>query len=563
MEDLKQEFEGEPAKPPPNHEVRPPQRPDKLPLIERAEPPPIDQRERPSSPVASNRDNPESADEAVSGPNPRSAQFWAFPALPILHPMWQRLLYPNTWALGAHQVPQQAYQDALVQRMARSRDDIDPSRFQRRRERDEEPRARREMEQLRLQLREANNRADQAERAAEELAHHLTSRSQEMTVGSDGSADTVTSLKVENEGLKAELDEARSHIFSLQPYRNDLTPKEAGQDFDDLVNGITDWITNLMDPILDDDDRMDDVLAAAKKRSADLQKLKRYLHSQGDLSHGCMFPETDIDVLIAVVMRFLQDHIFQKILFGAVPDTVEAISFVEGSMQTNVEPRRDLFALRTWRAEALNAVICSPDYQRARHGRVRELTAEVATLFKVFKKEKDWSKLCHACQEAIIKPAVKLHEKLMTSTHHFYLDLNPYVIWNARQELEMSPDFLHDLPKLKCENILQNRKPFNVAKLDPRPTREQLCEGLTNVATVVPALYMRQVGKGDVIKEPTVVRMQQVLVAWGPQEKKEKFLANGERTLIHHLCFSHRERHDRGQEGGSTTVWAQWRNMQW
>jgi len=139
---------------------------------------------------------------------------------------------------------------------------------------------------------------------------------------------------------------------------------------------------------------------------------------------------------------------------------------------------------------------------------------------------------------------VRLHEKLMTSTHHFYLDLDTYVVWNANQDLEMSPDFVRHLPALKCENILQNRKPFSLAKLDPRPGKEQLYRELVNVATVVPALYMRQVGKGDVIKEPTIVRPQVVLVAWGPEEKREKFVNNGERTLMHHLCFSHRDRQD-------------------
>ena len=112
------------------------------------------------------------------------------------------------------------------------------------------------------------------------------------------------------------------------------------QEFDDLINGITDWVTNFMDPILDDEDKMDAVLTAARKRPADLQKLKKYLHTQGDLIHGSMFPETDIDILIAVTMRFLQDHIFQKILFGAVPDIVEVISSLEASMQNNVEPKR-------------------------------------------------------------------------------------------------------------------------------------------------------------------------------------------------------------------------------
>jgi hypothetical protein len=108
------------------------------------------------------------------------------------------------------------------------------------------------------------------------------------------------------------------------------------------VNGITDWVTNFMEPILDDDDKLGDVLAAAKKRPADLQRLRRYLNSQADLMYACMFPETDIDILIAVIMRFLQDHIFQKVLFEAAPEAVAAISFLESSMQTNVEPRRGI-----------------------------------------------------------------------------------------------------------------------------------------------------------------------------------------------------------------------------
>ncbi|KAL2130857.1 hypothetical protein VTI74DRAFT_5847 [Chaetomium olivicolor] len=526
MEDLKREFEGEPIKASPTHETNPPKRPDKLPMDGYSDTLPRNKAIRSYSQALSDHEG-HSSKKPVHDPDAADA----------------------------------VADEDTNPRAAQSQDNIEKSRSHHSRHRDEDRRLLREMENLRMQVVEANSRANQAERAAEELLRELRHESKKAAADSDDAADMVKTLKKENKSLKAELEDARSHIFSLQPYRKDLTPKEVGQDFDDLVNDITDWVTNFMDPILDDDDRIDEILAATKKRPADLQRLRKYMHQQGDLVHGCMFPETDIDIMIALVMRFLQDNIFQKILFGALPDIIEVLSFVEASMQTNVEPRRDLFALRTWRAEALNAVICSPDYQRARSQRIRELTAEVASLFKIFKRDKDWSKLCYACQDSIVKPAVDLHEKLLVSTHHFYLDLNPYVLWNARQELEMSPDFLDDLPKLKCENILQNRKPFNVAKLDPQPTREQLYRELANVATVVPALYMRQVGSGDVIKEPTVVRPQQVLVAWGSQEKREKFLANGERTLMHRLYYSQRERErERGQEGGG---WAQWRGMPW
>ncbi|KAK4141962.1 uncharacterized protein C8A04DRAFT_30365 [Dichotomopilus funicola] len=424
---------------------------------------------------------------------------------------------------------------------------------------------RQELERSQVQLHEANTRADQAERAARELSRELQLRSRTSAVAEirgGSSEDAATSLRAENARLKAELDEARSHIFSLQPYRKELTPKEIGQDFDDLVNNVTDWVTDFMDPTLDSDERRDEVLTAAKKRPGDIQKLKGYLRSQPDLVYGCMYPETDVDIFIAVVMRYLQDHIFQKALYGATSDVVETINFLEASMQTNVEPKRDQFALRTWSAEALNALICSPNYQRARHTRKREITTDLSSLFKIFLKEKEWNKFCVTCQDTIIKPAIALHEKLLTSTDHFYLDLVPYVLWGPPPDhnIRISPDFISDLPRIRCENILQNRKPLSVTKLDPSPSLEQLHHELTHVVSVVPGLYMRQVGKGDVIKEPTVVRMQQTLVAWGAADVREKFVEGGEGTLVRRLCFSRKERGD--DQGGGGGLWEKWRNLQ-
>ncbi|KAL2255563.1 hypothetical protein VTK26DRAFT_3121 [Humicola hyalothermophila] len=398
-----------------------------------------------------------------------------------------------------------------------------------------------EMEQLRVQLRAANDRAERAERAAADFWRQLGLRATEAT-GDKDLADSITTLKAENKQLRADLDDARSHIFSLQPYRKDLIPDEVGQEYDHLVNGVTDWVTKLVEPVLDDEEKLDEILTAAMNRSLEIQKLRKCLRRHGDLIHGSVFPDTDIDILIAIIMRFLLDDIFRQMLIGAVPHIVEVLSHVEASMQTNVAPKRDLFALRTWRAETLNAVIHSHDYQRARSARIEDLAFEVVAMFEPFTTGKDWSKLCASCRDQIIQPAVELHEKLLTATHHFYLDLNPYIVWNARQEPETSPDFVDNLPNLKCENVLQNRRPFNVDRLDPRPAREQLQRELTHVAAVVPGLYMRQVGRGDAIREPTVVRRQQVLVAWGPPERREKVLAGAQRTLVHRLYYCSREK---------------------
>jgi hypothetical protein len=216
-----------------------------------------------------------------------------------------------------------------------------------------------------------------------------------------------------------------------------------------------------------------------------------------------------------------------------------------------VDSTVDLFALRSWRAETLNALINSSNYEQDKHRRIRELTYELSNMFRVFRKDKtSWQDAMRALHNDIITPAINLHEKFMTSTHHFYPDLTAYMIWAGRnREFEPNPDFWRDAGDLKCMNVLANRKQFKLATLEPKPSTEELFRQLVPVATIAPALYMRQVGKGNAIKEPTPIRQQEVLVAWGPEEKREKFL-KGERTLFHHIYYMRPERPERVMEAG-------------
>ncbi|KAK3315465.1 hypothetical protein B0H66DRAFT_583954 [Apodospora peruviana] len=476
---------------------------------------------------------------------------------------------PNSWAATSQpqqpQQPQKApgHPRPVLQRPTQARDDIVVPERSSSHDREQvliPEKAMRELDKMRKELQDANNRVIQAERTVRQAEQHLESNFNDMATGNDQLLSVVEGLEKENQRLKADLDDARSHIFSLQPYRKDLTPEEVGRDFDDLVTGVADWVTKFAEPILDDPSKLEEVLVMMKKKPADVQKLKKHLKSHPDIINGSLFPETDIDILIAIAMRFLHDNIFQKILYGAVPSPVEAVNFLEASMQTNVEPKRDLFALRTWRAETLNAVICSPEYKKSRHSRMKELTVELASVFRIFYKDIDFNAFHCSCQEHVIQPAVEFHEKLLTATHHYYPVVNSYILWGPNQVLEeKSQDFIDNLSDLRCENVLQNRKLFNIAKLNPKPTRADLLNDLINVATIVPGLYMRQIGKRDTLKTPKVVRRQQMLVAWGAEAQREAFMASSEPTLMHRIQASTRDRQDRYTEGSVFSL----KNISW
>lgn len=327
-----------------------------------------------------------------------------------------------------------------------------------------------------------------------------------------------------------------------------------------------------MAPFLNDhEEGVDDMLTSARKRPTEATKFKKAMSQCPDLVHGSMFPETDEDIIAAIIMRFLHDNIFQAILYGSIHNYVEVISFVENSLQMSVEPKRgmvlldfylqeketkkhvDLFAVRTWTAEAYNALLSSPPFRSVRDRRRRELTIELAQILKVFCKKDKYQWFCENMEGNCVSPAMKLYEKMQVSTHHFYLDINPYITWGSGGDFNTSPEFVDTLKNLDCRNVLQNRKAFNINKLDPQPSKKELYHHLLNICTVFPALLMRQIGQKDAIKEPMVVRKQQMLVAWGAEEKRNKFVENGDRPLVSHLYFHKSER-----QGESWTTPFRW-----
>ncbi|KAK2694033.1 hypothetical protein QWA68_007588 [Fusarium oxysporum] len=119
----------------------------------------------------------------------------------------------------------------------------------------------------------ADEKADRLTKKVMSMEHRLSSH---MTL-----ASKAKELAEENRVLREQLNDAQSHIFSLQPYRKDLTPEEVGQDYDALVEQIQDWVQKLVNPWLEDcDDDAHAFLTHAKRRKADANGFKSVLKKE-------------------------------------------------------------------------------------------------------------------------------------------------------------------------------------------------------------------------------------------------------------------------------------------
>lgn len=107
-----------------------------------------------------------------------------------------------------------------------------------------------------------------------------------------------------------------------------------------MVTNVSEWVQKFVDPVIDDEDNFQHAVDRVRKNPDDVAKLRAFVANHPDLIHGCLYPETDVDILISIVLRYLNDYIFQKGVPQGVRPLAEAISHIEGSMQSYIAPKR-------------------------------------------------------------------------------------------------------------------------------------------------------------------------------------------------------------------------------
>lgn len=106
------------------------------------------------------------------------------------------------------------------------------------------------------------------------------------------------------------------------------------------MTSVSNWAEKFMEPVMDEENIEFRMATTAKTRPEMVLKVKRYIEANGDLLNGCQFPDIDIDITMAIIMRFIHKEIFQKVLYGSMSREVEVLSSVEHWMRTYVQPRR-------------------------------------------------------------------------------------------------------------------------------------------------------------------------------------------------------------------------------
>ncbi|RYP36989.1 hypothetical protein DL767_003144 [Monosporascus sp. MG133] len=320
----------------------------------------------------------------------------------------------------------------------------------------------------------------------------------------------IRGLTLELKEAKADLEDTRSHILSMQPYVKDTTPEEIARDFDDLYDAVCNWVETWMTPVFDSEEYCGEVLSNARKKQLN-----------------------------------------SEVLYGTLPQYTEILQQIEDSMSESVQPKRDLFAVRNWRAETYTSLMNHPAFSAVRDARREELTTELGKLFfplmpqtvkqNVFYRDLD---------RKIIGPALELQEKMQSSIHCYWFTLNQYEgpSYGAVSDHDRASALLAELDKVDCEDVFGHRRRWDPAKLHNPPSQEDTLRKLYPICTLSPCLMMQQVGRGEIVREPTVIRKQRTLIAWATRETRASRLAEAPQTLMNAI-YSMRQSRSRGASG--------------
>ncbi|KAL7624213.1 hypothetical protein AAE478_005772 [Parahypoxylon ruwenzoriense] len=137
-----------------------------------------------------------------------------------------------------------------------------------------------------------------------------------------------------------------------------------------------------------------------------------------DLVWLAKFEWTDEDVLIALIMRWLNENIFTRPLSGVFRDEVRMLLVMEESLRINVQLSQ--YVLGLWRRNAFDAIVHLPNYESRRTDREGQLTRRLWGHFEYLRQAgRSSPKAMEQLHETIIKPAVKLQEGITTSADNF------------------------------------------------------------------------------------------------------------------------------------------------
>ncbi|KAI8960012.1 hypothetical protein F5Y11DRAFT_358797 [Daldinia sp. FL1419] len=365
------------------------------------------------------------------------------------------------------------------------------------------------------------------------LMHHLpdsstleefASRIQGLEKQNDTLEDEIHRLK----GLTAEdVEELRAKHFATHA-RNSITIDQIVLEYRNFADEIISLIYEWVKPLLDDEPLAADIIEQARKTGAGKEVLE-WMEAFPDIARLSSYQLSAEYVILAIVMRWLDQRIFSADLCTLNPVVLDTISGIEDSLYNHVTPRQRALEIRRWRQTTYYALIQHPDYKSIRMDHEETLAKEIESIFS-FLPEVTRPNMRERIRDVIIFRALELNELFVTSIDHFIFQFWNFLP-NADAVVSTAENLFEERERFEFEDLLDGS---NKVELEEK-TLDEIVRRLDPVCCLIPAVFLIN---ADDFSDATLCCKSYLVAAWGLPKNREKKAAEQTPGFLNGLLLS-------------------------
>ncbi|KJZ74835.1 hypothetical protein HIM_05744 [Hirsutella minnesotensis 3608] len=220
-----------------------------------------------------------------------------------------------------------------------------------------------------------------------------------------------------------QLQDAKDHIFRLQPRRKDITETEAQDAYKKLCSNVQRWVENRLPPILDE------MESGRLRNRPSSSQAARFASLIREPARHCLSAHlSDEHHVISVIMYYLWLAFFSKSFYCPLDssDDDATLMWIDELESTMEKLPRDHAHCREWRSETLTALSSQPLFKTRQAAYIKLVSDDLASILSLVVPRAALVDLQSSVRRTLVEPAADFAHKLQLATNIFSLK------WPAR-----------------------------------------------------------------------------------------------------------------------------------
>ncbi|KAI1659344.1 hypothetical protein F4813DRAFT_354715 [Daldinia decipiens] len=295
--------------------------------------------------------------------------------------------------------------------------------------------------------------------------------------------------------------------------RNSITRDDLALEYRNFVDEIINLIYQWVSPLLNDEKHAAEVIQTAV-RDGTAKEFIGWMEAYPDIARLSSFNMSTEYVILAIVMRWIDNEIFEAEVCGIAPEILTALENIEDSLYHNVKPQPRPVEIRRWRQNTNYALLQHPEYKNTRDAHEKKLAGDLQHILR-FLPGAGAAGAIDNIRNTMVFRALEINELFATSVDHFQLQAWEFLAGPNTVETTSAAELYEYREWFELEDPLDNANKVDIED----KSLEEATRRLDPVCAVIPAVVLRHAENPD---DVTLCCKSYIVASWGLPKTRER-----------------------------------------